>query len=185
MISLQRVAEQVLEQFVLPGPMRQEFLGDAGGFSGARLWKIHADPQTWCLKAWSRGRISAEELGTIHEWMKVARNADLAFVPSVFLTRDRRSLVAYEGRLWDLTEWLPGNADFHANSCRARLVAAFRALAELHRAWSRWESKLIVPSSITRRLEFAAEWRSLVESGWRPDFGRPELAAVADIAHEA
>jgi len=182
---LQRAAEKVLEQFPLAAPIRQVFLGNAGGFSGARLWRIHAGPNTWCLKAWPRGRISAEELNTIHEWMKVARNADLGFVPSVFLTRDRRSFAAYAVRLWDLTEWLPGNANFHAYPSRARLVAASHALAKLHHLWSRCESRLFVPSSITRRLESAAEWRTLIESGWQPDFANPALAALADIAHEA
>src|SRR5947209_4161414 len=88
-------------------------LGNAGGFSGARLWRVTGGEDFFCLRAWPPSA-DARHLEEIHRLMGAARAAGLAFVPAVFPAADGRSWVADAGRLWELTAWMPGRADFHA-----------------------------------------------------------------------
>jgi homoserine kinase type II len=102
--------------------------------------------------------------------MEAACEQGLTFVPVVVRAASGRTWVERGGRLWDLTTWMPGTADFHARPTPARLVAACTALARLHLAWAK-ESQPPGPCpAVWRRLQGAREWAGLLTSGWRPDF---------------
>src|SRR5262249_27772772 len=94
--------------------------------------------------------------------------AGLGFVPEVFLTRHRRTWVETAGRLWELTTWMPGRADFHQHPSAARLRAACAALDRLHTAWAVRPLPRLPCPAVGRRLARAAEWTLLVHTGWRP-----------------
>ncbi|HEX3149485.1 MAG TPA: phosphotransferase [Gemmataceae bacterium] len=145
-------------------------LGNAGGFSGARLWRgVAADGREYCLKAHPVGADAGRLERILHPWMIAARGAGLDFVPQVERTRDGRTAIEIAERVWDVCEWMPGMADFHANPTDERLVAAVTALAQLHNAWSRLQPMLPMPCpAIMRRWEAIQEWEKLVASGWRP-----------------
>ncbi|HZT81777.1 MAG TPA: phosphotransferase [Gemmataceae bacterium] len=145
-------------------------LGNRGGFSGARLWRLDGNPPL-CLRAWPPAVTS---LKAIHWLMIHARRSGLSFVPAVFATRDGRTFVEAAGRLWDLTEWMPGRADFHDRPTEGRLRAACTALARLHQAWLGAASpgRDLCPA-VLRRMERYRDWKRLVGSGWRPAF-RPD-----------
>jgi hypothetical protein len=49
-MSLERAAAEVLSRYDPPA-RSWEALGNAGGFSGARLWRVAAADGDWCLKA--------------------------------------------------------------------------------------------------------------------------------------
>jgi Ser/Thr protein kinase RdoA (MazF antagonist) len=164
-------AQHVLAQY--PAPLTAgsgQFLGNHGGFSGARLWRIQGDAGPLCLRAWPKETLK-ERLTFIHRAMRVAHDAGLPFVPAVFSTRDGFTVRAADGRLWDLTTWLPGRADFHERSSAERLAAACVTLAQLHRTWAPLFSYGAGPCpAVQRRIERAGEWVDLVRSGWRPAF---------------
>jgi Ser/Thr protein kinase RdoA (MazF antagonist) len=142
-------------------------LGNRGGFSGAWLWRVSATTGTYCLRAWPPGGPAPDRLNWIHELMRQARNAGLDFVPAIAITDRGTTWVAHAGRLWDLTTWMPGRADFHDRPTSARLEAACTALARLHAAWvSIYPSTGRCPG-IARRLEIAHDWLGLIRSGWR------------------
>jgi homoserine kinase type II len=86
----------------------------------------------------------------------------------VFQTVDRSTGVEHTGRLWELTEWLPGFADFHERPSAARLETACTALARLHGVWRDSSSAAAVCPAVKRRLEFLDEWSRLLRSGWNP-----------------
>jgi hypothetical protein len=142
-------------------------LGSAGGFSGASLWKAVAKTATWCLKAWPSSGPSRERLARIHHWMTQARAAGLSFVPALARTMDGSTIVEQDDRLWDLSEWMPGRADFREN----RSVARIQMMSE--------------PPSTQRRLRAATEWLDLVSSGWGPLFPGPAVDPVTEIARIA
>src|SRR5947209_7256293 len=119
-----------------------EQLGNAGGFSGARLWRVRSGGADWVLKAWPEGGMKADRLKSIHQLMGEARRGGLGFVPDVMRTRTGETVCEHAGRVWDLTSLVPGLADFHALPGTARLENACAALAEIHGCWSR-----IAPSS--------------------------------------
>lgn len=100
--------------------------------------------------------------------MTLARQQGLHFVPTVFTALDGVSAVERVGRLWELTEWLPGRPDFHRQPTNARLEAAGAALAQLHAVWRTVPSETTGCPAVQRRSTFLAEWYELLRSGWHP-----------------
>ena len=128
-------------------------LGHAGGFSGSSLWRgqLHGE-RLFVLKAWQHD-YPAERLETIHRWMTYARrNGDLSFVPEVVPSESGRSVVEAAGRVWDVTAWLPGIADFSAEPNDAKLMASCQAIAKLHRAWVPRQVPLAPCPGVERRI---------------------------------
>jgi Ser/Thr protein kinase RdoA (MazF antagonist) len=170
------MAREVLEQYPLASSPRTRradaaplaLLGNAGGFSGARLWRVDSLAGRLCLRAWPSRESSAQRLSQIHRLMVLASEAGLRFVPVVLVTSAGGTWVEAAGRLWDLTTWMPGQADFHAHPTRPRLEAACTALAHLHRAWAGVAPTMAPCPAVQRRLERIRDWTSLVESGWDP-----------------
>lgn len=167
--SLDPVARQVLDHYRLPPAGATLIaLGNAGGFSGARLWRVEGAGGCFCLRAWPPGNVTPPRLQTLHRWMGIAREAGLPFVPAVLGNGGGTSWVEACGRLWDLTTWMPGRADFHANPSRARLENACAALARLHESWARVDPSMGPCPAVQRRLECFRDWTALIASGWHP-----------------
>ncbi len=143
-------------------------LGNHGGFSGARLWRLNGPAGSLCLRAWPAG-FSSERLLFIHLCMARARDADLKFVPRMLSTVHNTLRIEYGGRLWELQEWNPGEADYHRRPSLAKRQAACAALARLHTCWPASDRFDAGPyPAVRRRLEAVREWRELVRAGWRP-----------------
>jgi Ser/Thr protein kinase RdoA (MazF antagonist) len=143
-------------------------LGNRGGFSGARLWRLETPAGNFCLRAWPPGDPTPERLQSIHDLMRRARESGLGFVPAVITRVDGATVAHATGHLWDITTWMPGAADFHARPTRPRLEAACAALGLLHRAWAPVESRTGHCPAIQRRLDAYHQWRRHCEAGWRP-----------------
>ena len=110
--------------------------------------------------------------------MRLARNQGLPFVPAVSETRGRSTSVHHAGRLWELTTWMPGAANFHADSTAEKLRAACAAVAHLHRVWARVDPLAGPCPAVQRRYERAREWLEWTEGGWQPPLDQspaPEL----------
>ncbi|HEY7156206.1 MAG TPA: phosphotransferase [Gemmataceae bacterium] len=142
-------------------------LGNRGGFSGADLWRIDGPAGPLCLRAWPAHETWPRLLFR-HRLMTMARQHGLPFVPAIFNTLDGATGVEHAGRFWELTEWLPGCADYHERPSLARLEAACTALAHLHTVWRNMPGETAVCPAVRRRLDFLDEWHRLVRSGWRP-----------------
>jgi Ser/Thr protein kinase RdoA (MazF antagonist) len=145
-------------------------LGNHGGFSGARLWRVRTATGDWCLKAWPPGSMDAVRLAGIHALMRQARDAGLPLIPVPFAAPNGSTCVESAGRVWDLITWMPGRADYHTQPCRGRLRAACAALARLHRVWQHPQPLFQPFPAVHRRLAAARSWCDLVGTGWRPDF---------------
>jgi Ser/Thr protein kinase RdoA (MazF antagonist) len=146
-------------------------LGNRGGFSGARLWKVDSRAGAFALKAWPEGSFqqNLHALRYRHGLMHEARKGGLSFVPAVQQTRAGTTWVWHEGRAWDLIEWLPGRADYHAHPNPSRLRATARGLAQLHAAWGQGPSLFAGPiPAVQRRVACLREWQLRLEQGWRP-----------------
>jgi Ser/Thr protein kinase RdoA (MazF antagonist) len=172
-LSIESAAQTVLHRyrFVQPGD-RLTPIGNCGGFSGARLWRLEGAAGTFCLKA---RPVHQELLIRIHTLLQRARMAGLTIVPQVVATADGQTCVAHAGWLRDLMNWMPGRADFHLRPTVERLRAACTALAQLHDAWRPmvvWQQGDI--PAIRRRRERAREWLAAVRAGWRPVFTRAD-----------
>jgi homoserine kinase type II len=140
--------------------LRWTALGSAGGFSGACVWRGEDESgrPVLALKAWPSDGMTVERLTRIHGWM--ARAEHLPFVPVVLSTRQPSTVVFEMDRVWDLTRWMPGTADYHAHPTPARLANACAALARLHRAWAPPTQAFAPCPGVARRLRILGEWRS-------------------------
>jgi Ser/Thr protein kinase RdoA (MazF antagonist) len=160
-------ARDLLARYALPAPTLHP-LGNHGGFSGAHLWRVEAAGASFCLRAWPTDDPTPERLRWLHGLMSPAA---LPFVPRIIPTGSA-TFTAHAGRLWELTTWLPGRADFR-HPQPARLRAACVALARLHHAWAGLAPARGICPALARRLERTDAWLTLVSSGWypRPDDG--------------
>jgi homoserine kinase type II len=183
-MSLDPAARTVLESYpaAAAAPVA---LGNRGGFSGARLWGSHGPAGPLCLRAWPAAGPSPDRLGDIHRLMDQAARAGLTYVPSVFRTRDGQTWVQFAGRLWEVTAWMPGRADFRERPTELRLRAACTALGLLHRAWAGAGGACAPCPAVGRRLARARQWLGLVGSGWRPGFPRDDADPVLPAAWRA
>ncbi|MFP6611814.1 MAG: phosphotransferase [Pirellulales bacterium] len=110
-----------------------EFLAGAGGFSGARFWRLKTGSRLLCLRRWPVD-CSAEKLRFIHEVLQHVAREGVSVVPVPIETTSRETIVRGGGHLWELAPWLMGTADYHERPSAARLGAAMRTLAEFHHA---------------------------------------------------
>jgi Ser/Thr protein kinase RdoA (MazF antagonist) len=170
-LTSESVAQNVLRRFRgTPANPGITSLQNHGGFSGARLWRVEGGLGRLCLRAWPPEQGSAEHLAFIHSLMKRARDERLFFVPAVHPTTEGASFLLFAGRFWELTDWMPGKADFHIAPSSSRLAQACEALAKLHLTWNRAPPQSGPCPAIKRRLERCRQWFELVGSGWRPTF---------------
>ena len=95
-----------------------EAQGNAGGYSGARLWRFRALTGEFVLRSWPARGPGRAELENIHHWLFLTAETGLTPVP----VRDNsdRTVQEFEGTLWEITPWLSGQAESaHPPSSRA------------------------------------------------------------------
>jgi len=183
--SLAAAARNALRSYsIATGASSLRDVGNNGGFSGARLWRVETSGRQLCLRAWPAGGTTPERLRILHELMKRARESGLAYVPGVFAAADGTTATEHAGRLWELTDWLPGKADFHDRPTTPRLEAACAALARLHTAWAGGSAEYAPCPAVLRRIGRAREWLDCLATGWQPDFRTVENEVIRPAAEQ-
>jgi Ser/Thr protein kinase RdoA (MazF antagonist) len=112
------------------GPIRA--LGNAGGLSGAQLYRFDAPAGPLLARAWPVDGPDATRLATIHAWLR--RAAPLGVVPVPIAARDGRTWRAHAGRLWQVEPWRPGSPDPARPPNPIHLLAALAMLGRFHAA---------------------------------------------------
>ncbi len=128
----------------------------SGGFSGAMIWKLHSSQGNWCLRRWPQEHPSRERLDFIHRVLAYVGNRGFKLAPVPLATETGSTFVPHGGRLWEVTAWMPGAADYPAFPTSAKLRAALTALAEFHRAtesFPRIDVRPAVSAGIEERWE--------------------------------
>ncbi|HTU25496.1 MAG TPA: phosphotransferase [Pirellulales bacterium] len=115
-------------------PSRVDCLEGAGGFSGARFWRLLTPRGTLCLRRWPPEYPTLERLQFIQAvlWHVDVESFHLAPLP--LEATNHAGFVEHQGALWQLEPWMPGVADYHSAPSEARLRAALAALAQFHLA---------------------------------------------------
>jgi Ser/Thr protein kinase RdoA (MazF antagonist) len=166
-------------------PRSIEPLPAAGGFSGARLWRVDAPRGRLCLRRWPQGHPTQERLEFIQAVLWHVDQEGFHDVPVPLETRHHHGYLFYEGHFWELTPWLSGTADFRRHPSPARLDAALLALASFHRAASTFplpeNGPIASPGIAERRDRIDQLCRGGIESlrAASAQAGWPELAARA------
>jgi Ser/Thr protein kinase RdoA (MazF antagonist) len=115
-------------------PHQVEPLGSAGGFSGARFWRLTTDSGRLCLRRWPKEFPSAEQLEFIQAVLWYVAREGFNLVPLPLENRRFAGYVRHAGYLWELAPWMPGRADYRRHPSPQKLRAAMVALAEFHLA---------------------------------------------------
>ena len=106
-------------------------LGNAGGGSGAKLWRFDSGLGPLVARAWPIDGPGTPALLRIHGWL--ARLADLDFIPVPIAARDGRTLPVFDAQSWEIAPWRPGAAEPDRPPSPSRLHSAFAGLAAVHR----------------------------------------------------
>ncbi len=154
-------------------------LGNHGGFSGARLWRVAGR----CLRAWPPDDSFPARLHHTHHLMTLARGAGLKFVPRLELSTDQSSCVEYRGRWWELAEWMPGRADYRDRPTTVRLETACSALARLHRSWGQGHQSTGECPAVARRFDRLLQWQRL--RGWSPPDSASQSESLGPLIERA
>jgi Ser/Thr protein kinase RdoA (MazF antagonist) len=137
-------------------PQRTEFLGAAGGFSGAMFWRLQTPHRLLCLRRWPREHPPTERLEFIQAVLWHVNQEGFRLAPLPLETRTRAGYVRHAEHLWELTPWMPGAANYTTAPSAAKLRAALVALGEFHRAAAAFPlpvSGHVASPGIARRLE--------------------------------
>lgn len=137
-------------------------LENAGGFSGAKLWRgdLAGVPQL-ALKCWPID-CTARRLKLIHGWMREAKH--LPFVPQLIAGANAGTTAKQGDHVWDITEWMPGSANTASAYTEVQLRAACAAIFQLHDAWKPLRMSCQPCPAIIRRLQIFTNWTSAVGS---------------------
>lgn len=127
-------------------------LGNAGGFSGAQLWRIEHGGKNYCLRRWPREHPSSERLLFIHRVLQHVVSTGVQFVPTPHETLSGETFVRIGRHYWELTRWLAGEANYSRHPSETKLAAAMKALARFHTAAASFES-VPLESSRSRGIE--------------------------------
>lgn len=158
----------------------------AGGFSGGGVWLVEAAGGRFVLKVFPRGT-SLERGRWIHAAMLRARAAGLAEVPAAVPAQDGDSLVASDGRLWEMVSFVDGQPASRPTA--AQVAAALAALANVHRAGAqptpRGESAAIRQRVAAARSMIVRPWAGLLAEASAPGLSPQQMAVRARLASAA
>src|SRR3989304_4000107 len=105
-VSASNLIGRILERFpAVYRPTRVEALGNAGGFSGAWLWKVQTELGAYCLRAWPGEHPTPAELSLIHGVLEHVGRQGPRFVPAPVRTETGETFVRHGGRVWGLARW--------------------------------------------------------------------------------
>ncbi len=135
-------------------PVTSEFLGNAGGFSGALLWKLKTVRGMLCLRRWPANHPSTTTLRWIHDVLAHVASQGFELVPVPIKCSHGNSFLLADGHLWELTPWMPGDANYHLDPTPRKLKSAMQILAEFHRAASDIHVSSDISRGVLERLEF-------------------------------
>jgi Ser/Thr protein kinase RdoA (MazF antagonist) len=130
-----------------------ESLGGAGGYSGAQFWRFRAAAGQLALRSWPPAWPVRSQLERIHRWLSLT--ADTGLTPVPFRAASGQSVQEFQGRLWELTPWLPGAADSARPPALDHIEAGFSGMAALHVRLAR-EASVGVSRGLTQRRETVA-----------------------------
>ncbi|MCG8448679.1 MAG: phosphotransferase [Pirellulales bacterium] len=106
--------------------------GCHGGFSGAKIWRVSLSGRDLCLRRWPQAHPSASGLLAIHGLLQHVARAGLDVAPVPLPTRDGETFLVSEEHPWELTPWMPGEANYRNAPSPTKLSNAMQTLARFH-----------------------------------------------------
>ena len=104
------------------------------GFSGADVWQVATSLGPLCVRRWPTEHPTPPGLRRIHDMLRGAVAAGCRFLPAPLPALDGSTVTQHQGRLWEVTPWMPGTPDDSPRIDEERLACVWRALAAFHLA---------------------------------------------------
>lgn len=124
--------QSVISRYRLAPVQRMEFLGSAGGFSGAQLWRLTTSEGEFCVRRWPESHPSRERLQWMHRVIVHTHQNGCPFVAAPLANQTGDTVTDTPEGLWEISGWMPGEADFLSNPNDQRLGNMIHALAKFH-----------------------------------------------------
>ena len=122
-------------------PQACHFLGSAGGYSGAQLWRVESGVQNWCVRRWPREHPDLTQLRFVHDVIGYVRRSGMDCFSQYRNTAEGTTVFSWKHHLWEVSSWLQGFA-IEGSPSQEQLVAAMDTLGRFHRAVVRFASCL-------------------------------------------
>lgn len=124
----------ILQAYPAISPVKSTFAHTAGGFSGARLWRVSSVGGEFALRRWPVEHPSPERLEWIHSLLRHITQQGLTIVPVPVENVYRKTYLPAYGHLWEVVPWLAGTPLESPCSDHTKIRAAAAALARFHQA---------------------------------------------------
>ena len=170
------IVQSILQKYDVPEIRKTEFLGGAGGFSGAQIWKLKTSDQNYCLRRWPLSHPDRQRLKWIHLVLVHASSNGCSFVATPMETNSGERFAHQDDYLWELTPWMPGKAEFEQDPNSVRLENVMTCLAKFHLASAQVNLDFQKSTNAASRLATLREAGSLIEQIERS--AETELASV-------
>jgi hypothetical protein len=154
-MRIQELPSQVRAFFQLEGPA--DFLGGAGGFSGACFWKLQQGDECWGIRRWPREHPTVSRLKWIHAVLKHSRGKGFLWLPEMRTSPAGESFTQNLGLLWECSCWMPGTAALGEDPSSQRIATAMEALARFHQSVEEFlpeQGRQSVPAVESREVFF-------------------------------
>jgi len=152
-------------------------MGNAGGLSGARLWRFDSVIGLLVARRWPEEWTSREHVERIAGWL--ARADRLPFVPIPIKARDGRPVQEAGGTLWAVEPWKAGAAATSPSPERVR--SAFAAIARFHLAMGEVTPGSTSPGLASRVREIGSLIAGDLDS-WTKIVNRAQASRARDLA---
>lgn len=177
--EIRRLLNRNYRAWVKDVPLRIEFRGSAGGFSGALFWQIEISGQSWCLRRWpAGGAAQASGLRWQHRMLNQIQQAGFNRIPVPLTSDAGETLVSAGGAWWQLEPWLSGELARAAEIDANRFKSAIEAMADFHQASSHCSIGAGSLPALRGRLAAFDRWWQRGQPS--PEFRRLMQLAAAD-----
>ena len=163
-MNTQFAAELVQERIPGVSIVKLDALENAGGFSGAKIWKVETDVGSFCVRRWPKPHPSKERLSFIHEVLFHLEYHGFQLVAAPRRSQTGDSWTEYDAHFWEVTTWLPGKSDFWLDASEIRLrnamssLGRFHAISKKQTAWRRLARSPGISHRIQRLREIEPTW---------------------------
>jgi len=130
------MAQEILKSFNQFRDIRSEsleYLGNNGGYSGARLWRFTSQDQRYLARRFAKPASDRKKrIYWIQRTIHTAYGNGCDFLAPTIVNESGNSLIDDGDFLWQIEKWLPGSATFWSEPNISKLKNAARAIARFH-----------------------------------------------------